>query len=234
MSCFNSAFVTPTPVPLTLTLRHSFKSHCRNAKVTAPLIRRSRLYPRSELTKNEAAEKSAQRMSKTIESVQAAFNTIRTGRANPTILDRVMVSYYGVETPLNQLASISVSGTATIVVEPFDKSAITDMERGIQESDIGINPNSDGSVIRLAVPPLTEERRKELAKQVRGLAEDGRVALRNIRRDAVDSLKKLEKSKELGKDESKTMQADVQKLTDKHVKQIDQLLKQKESDIMKV
>lgn len=173
-------------------------------------------------------------MAKTLDSVQSAFNTIRTGRASPSILDRVMVSYYGAETPLNQLASISVSGTSSILVEPFDKSAMGDIERALLESDIGITPSNDGSVIRLAVPPLTEERRKELVKQAKGMAEEGRVALRNIRRDAVDEVKKMEKKKELGKDESKSLQSDIQKLTDKKVKDIDNLFKKKEADIMKV
>lgn len=196
--------------------------------------RRCRIVPRSDLTENDTAEKSGQRMSKTLDSVQSSFNTIRTGRASPSILDRVMVSYYGTETPLNQLSSISVSGTATIVVEPYDKSAMSDIERAIMESDVGITPNSDGSIIRLSVPALTKERRTHLAKQVKALAEDGRVALRNIRRDAVDSIKKLEKKGDLGKDESKSLQDDIQKLTDKNVKEVDKLLKTKESDIMTV
>lgn len=145
-----------------------------------------------------------------------------------------MVSYYGVETPLNQLASISTNSTSTLVVEPYDKSSIADVERALMESDIGITPTNDGACIRLTVPPLTEERRKQLVKQVKAMAEDGRVALRNIRRDAVDKLKKLEKKKELSEDESKTLQSDIQKLTDKNVKEIDSLLKKKEADIMKV
>lgn len=173
-------------------------------------------------------------MAKTIDSVRSSFNTVRTGRASPTLLDRITVSYYGAETALNQLASVSVSGTSALVVEPYDKSVIGDVERALMESDIGITPNSDGSVIRLAIPPLTKERRSDLVKQVKTMAEDGRVALRNIRRDAVDALKKLEKNKELGKDESKTMQDEVQKITDKYVKQIDQIFKDKETDIMKV
>lgn len=189
---------------------------------------------RCELTQNETGKETTDRMRKTIESVQNAFNTVRTGRASTSILDRVMVTYYGTETPLNQLASISLSGTSTILVEPYDKSCMGDVERGLQESDVGITPSNDGSCIRLTVPPLSEERRKELVKQVKGLAEEGRVALRNIRRDAVDSVKKLEKKKELGEDESKTLQDEVQKITDKHVKLIDELLKKKETDIMKV
>lgn len=187
-----------------------------------------------ELTQNETATETDERMGKTLDSVQAAFNTVRTGRAATSILDRIVVMYYDVETPLNQLASVSLSGTSTILVEPYDKSCIGDIERALMESNVGITPSNDGSCIRLNVPPLTEERRKDLAKQAKGLAEEGRVALRNIRRDAVESLKKLEKKKELGKDESKTLQDEVQKITDKNVKRIEQLLKQKEADIMKV
>lgn len=173
-------------------------------------------------------------MTKTIESVKASFNTVRTGRANPSLLDRVIVQYYGADTPLNQIASVSVSGTSTLLVEPYDKAAVADIERALLEADTGLTPMSDGQTIRLAVPPLTQERRVSLVKQVKGLAEDGRVALRNIRRDAVDSVKKLEKKKALGKDESKAIQDDIQKLTDKYVKQIDTLYKQKDADIMKV
>lgn len=174
------------------------------------------------------------RMQKTLESTSASFNTVRTGRANASILDRVTVDYYGAETPLNQLATVSVSGPSTIVVDPYDKSVIADVERGLMESDIGITPSNDGSVIRLAVPPLTQERRKELTKQVKAMAEDGRVALRNIRRDAVDKCKKLEKAKDIGQDESKTMQAALQKATDKFVRELDSVLKSKEDDLMKV
>jgi ribosome recycling factor len=174
------------------------------------------------------------RMQKTIESTNASFNTVRTGRASASILDRVVVSYYGTETPLTQLASINVSGSSTIMVDAYDKSAIKDIERALMESDIGITPNNDGNVIRLTVPPLTQERRKELAKQVKALAEEGRVAIRNIRRDAVEKCKKLEKAKDIGQDESKTMQSDVQKATDKFIKELDKILKTKEEDIMKV
>lgn len=173
-------------------------------------------------------------MTKTLDSVQSAFNTIRTGRASPAILDRVQVSYYGADTPLKQLASISVSGTSAIVVQPFDKSCISDVERALMESDIGITPSNDGTIIRLTFPPLTQERKKELVKQVKAMAEEGRIALRNIRRDAVEDIKKMEKKSELGEDESKSIQGDIQKLTDKNVKQIDSLFKKKEADIMKV
>nr|AAP80705.1 ribosome recycling factor [Griffithsia japonica] len=187
-----------------------------------------------ELTENDTAEKSEARMQKTIDSVKSAFNSVRTGRASPSLLDRIQVNYYGADTPLNSLATVSVSGTSTLVVEPYDKSCISDIERSLMESDIGLTPNSDGSTIRLSIPQLTKERRSQLVKQVKSMAEDGRVAIRNIRRDAVDSIKKLEKKSELGKDESKTLQDRVQKLTDKYVKTIESVYKQKEEDIMKV
>lgn len=196
--------------------------------------RRAYVVPKAELTQDDTEKIAKARMEKTIESVASSFNTVRTGRASPALLDRVLVSYYGAETPLNQLASVSTSGTSALVIDPYDKSAIQDIERALLESDIGITPNNDGSVIRLSIPPLTQERRIELVKQVKAMAEDGRVAIRNIRRDAVDSLKKMEKKKELGKDESKSLQDDIQKLTDKFVKQVDQLYKQKDADIMKV
>lgn len=173
-------------------------------------------------------------MGKTIDSVRASFNTVRTGRASTNILDRVLVRYYDVETPLKQLASVSVSGASTIVIEPYDKGCVADVERALMESDVGLTPNSDGATIRLAVPPLTKDRRKEFVKKVKALAEDGRVALRNIRRDAIDKLKKMEKDKEIGKDESMTMQDKVQKVTDGYVKQIESALKEKEKDIMTV
>jgi ribosome recycling factor len=176
----------------------------------------------------------SERMAKTIEATAVSFNTIRTGRASASILDRIMVSYYGAETPLKQLANVNTSGSSTIVVDPYDKTGIKDIERALMESDVGITPSNDGSIIRLAVPPLTQDRRKELAKKVKALAEDGRVALRNIRRDAVEKCKKLEKSKDMGQDDSKTIQDKLQKETDKFVKQIDSMLKEKDKDIMTV
>ncbi|CAN8073141.1 unnamed protein product [Agarophyton chilense] len=230
--CFAGLPLSPPARPNPII--HTFS---RPPEFRLPLSNRSRIYTsqiRCELTKNETATKSEERMKKTMESLQSNFNTVRTGRANPSILDRVMVSYYGAETPLNQLASVSISGTSTLVIEPYDKSSLSEVERAILQSDVGITPNSDGTKIRLTVPQLTEERRKQLAKQVKGIAEEARVAIRNIRRDAVDALKKLEKKSELGKDESMTMQDDIQKLTDKYIKQVDQMLKNKETDIMKV
>lgn len=228
-----AAFTAPLAQPL---LRHTHATTCTSPLRPLRPVRRARILPIPccELTANDTKQRTAQRMTKTIDSVRSTFNTVRTGRASTSMLDRIVVSYYGAETPLNQLASISLSGTSTLVVEPYDKSVLSDVERALLESDIGITPNNDGSIIRLAVPPLTQERRKELVKQVKALAEDGRVAIRNIRRDAVDSLKKAEKAKELGKDESKSLQDEVQKLTDKHVKLIDTMGKEKETDIMKV
>lgn len=189
---------------------------------------------RAQLAVTDIIPAAEQRMVKTMDSVRSSFNTIRTGRANASILDKIVVEYYGTETPLNQLASVSVSGSSTLMVEPYDKSCLADVERALMESDIGITPSNDGSVIRLAVPPLTQERRKELTKQAKKMAEEGRVALRNIRRDAIDKLKKLEKDSEIGKDESKTMQGKVQNSTDEYVKKIDTALKDKEQDLMKV
>mmetsp|Transcript_7788 Transcript_7788/g.14145 ORF Transcript_7788/g.14145 Transcript_7788/m.14145 type:complete len:250 (-) Transcript_7788:14-763(-) len=175
-----------------------------------------------------------ERMQKSMESVLANFNTIRTGRANPAILDRVMVSYYGVETPLRQLASISTPSSTVIAIDAFDKTSIKDIEKGILESDIGLTPQNDGVLIRLNIPQLTQDRRKEMVKQLKQLAEDGRVAVRNIRRDCVDKMKKLEKDSEVSKDEAKDGQDAIQKLTDKYVKQIDSLLADKEKEVMKV
>jgi ribosome recycling factor len=205
--------------------------------------RRAPTTRRTTTTTHAAAEPAAgqdvkaeaeRRMQKTLDATASAFNTIRTGRASGAILDRVTVDYYGVETPLNNLAGISVQGSSTIIVDPYDKSAIKDMERALMESDVGITPSNDGAVIRLNVPPLTQERRKDLVKQVKALAEDGRVAIRNIRRDAVDKCKKTEKDGDLGKDESKDLQDAVQKATDKFVKKIDDMLKNKEKDILTV
>lgn len=175
-----------------------------------------------------------EKMDKTIDSIRSSFNTIRTGRANTGILDRIVVMYYEVETPLKQLASVSVSGSSTLVIDPYDKSCIGDIERALLESDVGITPGNDGSVIRLAVPPLTQERRKELTKKAKAMAEEGRVALRNVRREAIDKLKKLEKDSDIGKDESKMEQDKVQKATDSYAKKIDGLFKEKEGELMKV
>ncbi len=173
-------------------------------------------------------------MKKTIEDTQKSFNTIRTGRANSSLLDRVMVEYYGTPTPLKSLASIGTPDSSTIAIQPFDRNTLNLIDKAIQLSDIGLNPSNDGSVIRLNIPPLTADRRKEFVKVAGKLAEEHRVAIRHLRRDAVDSIRKQEKNSEVSKDESKDLQDQVQKLTDKYIKRIDELLAEKEKDITTV
>mmetsp|Transcript_2241 Transcript_2241/g.3149 ORF Transcript_2241/g.3149 Transcript_2241/m.3149 type:complete len:227 (-) Transcript_2241:226-906(-) len=175
-----------------------------------------------------------ERMGKSIESVKKNLSSIRTGRANAAILDRVTADYYGVDTPINQMASISVTSAQQLTVEPYDKSMLQEVERAIMESDLGISPNNDGSVIRINIPQLTEERRKELLKQCKATGEEGKVAVRNVRRDGVDSIKKMEKNSDVGKDESLDGIDEMQKLTDKAVKDIDEIVAGKEKEIMTV
>ncbi|WP_366146283.1 ribosome recycling factor [Crocosphaera sp.] len=173
-------------------------------------------------------------MQKSVEATQRSFNTIRTGRANASILDRVTVEYYGTETPLNQLANITTPEATMIMIQPYDKGSMGQIEKAIQMSDVGLTPNNDGNVIRLNIPPLTEERRKDLVKLASKMAEEGKVAIRNIRRDAVDHVRKQEKKSELSEDESRDLQDDIQKATDQFTNKIDGLLKSKETDIMTV
>lgn len=173
-------------------------------------------------------------MQKTIEATQRSFNTIRTGRANAAILDRIMVEYYGSPTPLKSLAGISTPDSTTITIQPYDRGSMTLIEKAILTSDVGITPSNDGSVIRLNIPPLTSDRRKELVKQAAKMAEEGKVGLRNIRRDAVDSVRKQEKAGEVSEDEARDLQDSIQKLTDKYVSKVEQLLSEKEADIMTI
>jgi len=173
-------------------------------------------------------------MQKTIEATQRAFNTIRTGRANASILDRVMIDYYGSETPLKSLATISTPDSTTISIQPYDRGSMAQIEKAIMQSDLGLTPNNDGQVIRLNIPPLTEQRRKEMVKQVGKLAEEGKVGLRNIRRDAIDAIRKQEKSHDLSEDESRNLQDDIQKVTDEYTAKVDELLAIKEKDITTV
>ena len=173
-------------------------------------------------------------MQKTIDSTQRSFNTIRTGRANTALLDRVMVEYYGAETPLKSLANISTPDATTIMIQAFDKGSLPQIEKAISMSDLGLTPNNDGSVVRLNIPPLTSERRKELVKLAGKLAEEGKVALRNIRRDAVDEVRKQEKNSELSEDEARDEQDEIQKITDQYTAKIDELLAAKEKDITTV
>lgn len=173
-------------------------------------------------------------MQKTVEATQKSFNSIRTGRANASILDRVMIDYYGSPTSIKALATINTPDSSTVMIQPFDRGSLSQIEKAISQSDVGLTPNNDGQVIRLNVPPLTSERRKEFVKTAGKLAEEGRIALRNIRRDGVDSVKKQEKAKEVSEDESKDLQAQIQKLTDKYAAKIDELLAAKEKDIVTI
>ena len=173
-------------------------------------------------------------MQKTVESTQRAFNTIRTGRANASLLDRIVVEYYGMETPLKSLATISTPDATTIAIQPFDRTSMGAIEKAISLSDVGLTPSNDGQIIRLNIPPLTSDRRKELVKSVAKLAEEGKVAVRNIRRDAIDAIRKQEKSHEISEDESRDLQDQVQKSTDKFIAKIEDLLTTKEKDIMTV
>ena len=173
-------------------------------------------------------------MHKTVESTQRAFNTIRTGRANASLLDRIVVEYYGMETPLKSLATISTPDATTIAIQPFDRTSMGAIEKAISLSDVGLTPSNDGQIIRLNIPPLTSDRRKELVKSVAKLAEEGKVAVRNIRRDAIDAIRKQEKSHEISEDESRDLQDQVQKSTDKFIAKIEDLLTTKEKDIMTV
>jgi ribosome recycling factor len=170
-------------------------------------------------------------MKKAIEAAQRSFNTIRTGRANASLLDRIMVDYYGAETPLKQLANINTPDATTITIQPYDRSSLNVVEKAINMSDLGLTPNNDGSVIRLNIPPLTSDRRKELVKLAGKLAEEQKVSIRNIRRDAVDSVRKQEKSKEISEDEARDLLDKIQKLTDKYIAKIDEILAVKEKDI---
>jgi len=173
-------------------------------------------------------------MMKALEATQRSFNTIRTGRANTSLLDRITVEYYGRPRSLKSVARVSTPDATTIAIQPFERNMVNIIEKAILLSDIGLTPNNDGSVIRLNIPSLTTERRKELVKQVAKLAEEGKVAVRNIRRDAIDSVRKQEKSSELSKDESADLQDSVQKLTDKYIVKIDEALALKEKDITTV
>ena len=182
----------------------------------------------------ELLQQAEERMNKSIEALKHEFASIRTGRASVALLDKVMVDYYGSPSPINQVANISVPEPRMIVIAPWDKTMIGAIEKAILTSDLGLNPNNDGEAIRLAIPQLTEERRKELVKVVSKKAEDAKVAVRNIRRDANDAIKKEEKAKTITEDVSKDGQEQVQKLTDKKIKLIDELRDTKEKDVMSV
>ncbi|WP_239254208.1 ribosome recycling factor [Listeria ilorinensis] len=182
----------------------------------------------------EVLQKSKEKMQKAEQALSRELGTIRAGRANASLLDRVTVDYYGAPTPVNQLASITVPEARLLMITPFDKTILEDIEKAIFKADLGLSPNNDGSVIRLAIPALTEERRKELVKEVKKEAEEAKVAIRNVRRDANDELKKLEKAGDITEDDLRSYGEDVQKLTDDSIKEIDQIAKSKEAEIMEV
>ena len=173
-------------------------------------------------------------MRKSVEAAKRTFNTIRTGRANPALLDRLTVEYYGADTPLKSLATLSTPDSQTISIQPFDMGSLALIEKAIATSDLGFTPSNDGKIIRINVPPLTEERRKEFCKLASKYAEEAKVALRNIRRDAIEKVKKLEKDGELSEDQSRDEQENIQKLTNKFIADIDKHLAEKEADILKV
>ena len=175
-----------------------------------------------------------ERMQKSVESFRNELATVRTGRASPHLLDRVIVDYYGAETPLKQLANVATSDARLLTVTPFDKGSIGEIEKAIQESDVGLTPSNDGSVIRLQIPELTEERRREMVKVVHGVAEEGRVAIRNIRRDTMHDLRELKKEGEAGEDDERRAEATLQKQTDDAIAEIDTSLKGKEEEILEV
>ena len=173
-------------------------------------------------------------MQKAVESTQRSFNTIRTGRANTSLLDRVVVEYYGTPTSLKSLANINTPDASTITIQPYDRGSLNVIEKAISLSDIGLTPSNDGSTIRLNIPPLTSDRRKELVKLAAKFAEEGKVSIRNVRRDAVDSIRKQEKASEVSEDEARDLQDKIQKLTDKYIARIEEILAEKEKDITTV
>jgi len=183
---------------------------------------------------DEIMEDAESRMNKTIEHLSSDFAGMRAGRANPAMVEKIMVNYYGALTPLNQMANINVPEARLLVINPWDKGSIADIEKAIMKSDLGITPNNDGNVIRLNVPQLTEDRRKDLVKVVKKRAEEGKVAIRNIRREANDMIKASEKDKMISEDASKKGLDEIQKVTDKYIKDIDQILQMKEKEIMEV
>ena len=185
-------------------------------------------------TIDEFIKDATQRMDKSVEATHEHFNSVRTGRATPALLDRITIDYYGTPTPLKNMATINTPEPRMLTIQPFDPSSIKQIEKTIQESDLGLTPSSDGKVIRLPIPQLTEERRKELVKVVRNMAEEHRVAVREIRRDAMKHLKDLVDNGEVGADEEHRAEDRVQKLTDDHTRQIDELLKHKEAEVMEV
>jgi ribosome recycling factor len=183
---------------------------------------------------DELLADAGERMKAAVQAAHNTFSSVRTGRASPNVLDRIMVDYYGAMTPVKQLATINVPEARLITVQPFDQSSIKVIEKAIMESDVGLTPSNDGRIIRLAIPELNEERRRELVKVVRGLAEDGKISVRNVRRDIMHDLKSLKDDGDVGADDERRAEGDVQKLTDAHIAELDVLLKAKEEEILEV
>lgn len=183
---------------------------------------------------DELLADAADRMTKSVESTRGELATVRTGRASPHLLDRIVVDYYGAETPLNQLSNVAAADARLLTITPYDKSALSAIEKAINESDVGLNPNNDGSVVRLQIPEMTEERRREMVKVVHGVAEEGRVAIRNVRRDVMGDMREMKKEGEVGEDEEHRAEVELQKLTDRAVGEIDSLVKGKEEEILTV
>jgi ribosome recycling factor len=183
---------------------------------------------------NDVLKDAESRMKGAIHSLEEHLSTIRTGRANPSLVEKLMVEYYGTPTPLYQMATINVPEAMLITIKPFDKSSLHTIEKAIMTSDLGLNPNNDGTIIRLALPPLTTERRKELVKVVHNKLEESRIAVRNIRRGAIDDLREFEKESMISEDESRHGQEEVQKLTDRYIEQLESIGKRKEQDIMAI
>ena len=187
----------------------------------------------SEMT-NELIADAGERMAKSVEATRNEFGSVRTGRASPALLDRIVVDYYGAPTPLKQLATVNAPEARLLTVQPYDKGSIKAIEKSIMESDVGLTPNNDGAIIRMSIPELNEERRRELVKVVRTIAEEGRVAIRNIRRDTMHDLRELKDSGETGEDDERRAEQELQKLTDARVGELDESLKHKEAEIMEV
>jgi ribosome recycling factor len=183
---------------------------------------------------NTVIKETKARMEKTLEATRHDFSTVRTGKANPQLLDSVQVDMYGSKMPLNQVATVSAPEPAMITIQPWDKNALQPIEKAIQKSDLGLNPSNDGNMIRIVIPPLNEERRKEFVKLVKKMAEDGRIAVRNHRRDAIEVLRKAEKDKEISEDDSHRLQKEVQELTDSYIEKVDEAVESKEAEIMQV
>ncbi len=181
---------------------------------------------------SDMIESHVERMKKSVQALKDEFNTIRTGRASASLFDKIRVDYYGEKSPLSQVATVSIPEARLVVIQPWDKNLIGEIEKAIQKSELSLNPSNDGKVIRIAIPPLTEERRKELAKHAKGVAEQSRVAVRNIRRDGNDEFKKAQKEGTMTEDELKAAEDEIQKATDKYIQEINKILEDKENEIM--